>query len=101
MTRILSHHCSNAQIRASFCFLNLPLPTLPHHFLGLQPKWPLWSFEASHQPHAFYKSVHLEVVAVLHYNNHDGVIDWYSFYACVSKCGIFGTKRRSIKNWLL
>jgi len=31
-------------------------------------------------PHTFYKSMYLEVVAVLHYNNHDGVI-----HACVLK----------------
>jgi len=25
-------------------------------------------------PHAFYTSMYLEAIAVLHYNNHDGVI---------------------------
>jgi len=25
--------------------------------------------------HAFYKSMYLEVIAILHYNYHDGVID--------------------------
>jgi len=35
-------------------------------------------------PHAFHKSVHLEVIAVLHYNNRNGVIHAYALYACVS-----------------
>jgi len=35
-------------------------------------------------PHAFYKSVYLEGIAVLHYNNHDGVIRAFVPYACVS-----------------
>jgi len=34
-----------------------------------------WSFTDSHSPHAFYKSVYLEVNAAPHYNNRDGVID--------------------------
>jgi len=33
--------------------------------------------------HAFYKSVYLEVIAVLYYNNHDGVIHACLLYACV------------------
>jgi len=35
-------------------------------------------------PYASYKSVYLEVIAVLHYNNCDGVIHSYALYACVS-----------------
>jgi len=40
---------------------------------GLQPRWPL-VLRSLQLPHAFYTSMYLEVVAVLHYNNHDGVI---------------------------
>jgi len=35
-------------------------------------------------PHAFYTSMYLEVIAFLHYNNHDGVI-----HACVLKKLVF------------
>jgi len=40
---------------------------------GLQPKWPL-VLRSLQLPHAFYTSIYLEVIAVLHYNNHDGVM---------------------------
>jgi len=46
---------------------------------GLQPRWPL-VLRSLQLPHAFYTSMYLEVIAVLHYNNHDGVI-----HACVLK----------------
>jgi len=32
---------------------------------------------------AFYKSIYLEVIAVVHYNKHDDVIHPYTLYACV------------------
>jgi len=44
---------------------------------GLQPKWHL-VLRSLPIPHAFLKSMHLEVIAVLHYNNRDGAI-----HACV------------------
>ena len=44
---------------------------------GLQPRWPL-VLRSLQLVHAFYTSIYLEVIAVLHYNNHDGVI-----HACV------------------
>jgi len=34
-------------------------------------------------PHAFYKSMYLEVIAVLRYNKHDDII-----HACVSKASV-------------
>ena len=40
---------------------------------GLQPRWPLVP-RSLPLPHAFYTSMYLEVIAVLHYKNHDGVI---------------------------
>jgi len=46
---------------------------------GLQPRRPL-VLRSLQLPHAFYTSMYLEVIAVLHYNNHDGVI-----HTCVSK----------------
>jgi len=53
-----------------------------------------WSFAASHCPHAFYKSVCLEVSAAPHYNNRDGVIFRTAFMLVFhqSKC-ISATKR--------
>ena len=38
----------------------------------LQPKWPL-VLRSLQLPHAFYTSMYLEIIAVLRYNNHDGV----------------------------
>ena len=35
-------------------------------------------------PHAFYTSMYLEVIAVLHYNNHDGDIHACVLKACIS-----------------
>jgi len=35
-------------------------------------------------PHAFYKSMYLEVIAVLHYNKHDYVVHAYVSKTCVS-----------------
>ena len=46
---------------------------------GLQPRWPL-VLRSLQLPHAFYTSRYLEIIAVLHYNNHDGV-----FHACALK----------------
>ena len=49
---------------------------------GLQPRWPL---VLRSLPHAFFKSMYtLEVIAVLHYNKHDYVVDAYVSKACVS-----------------
>ena len=45
----------------------------------LQPKWPL-VLRSLQLPHAFYTSMYLEIIAVLQYNNHDGV-----FHACALK----------------
>ena len=50
---------------------------------GLQPRLPL--VPGSLQlPHAFYTSMYLEVIAVLYYNNHDGVIHACILKACIS-----------------
>jgi len=46
---------------------------------GLQPGWPL-VLRRLQLPYAFYTSMYLEIIAVLHYNNHDGV-----FHACALK----------------
>jgi len=53
------------------------------HLGGQQPKWPL-VLHSFPLPHAFNKSMYLEVIAVLHYNNHDGVIHACALKACVS-----------------
>ena len=50
---------------------------------GLQPRWPL-VLRSLQLPHAFYTSTYLEVIAVLHYNNHDGVIRVCVSKACIS-----------------
>ena len=48
-----------------------------------QPRWPLIP-RSLQLPHAFYTSMYLEVIAVLHYNNHDGVIHACVLKACIS-----------------
>jgi len=45
---------------------------------GLRPRWPL-VLRSLQLPHAYHTSMYLEVIAVLHYHNHDGVI-----HACIS-----------------
>ena len=44
----------------------------------------LWSFAASHSRKHFYKSMYLEVIAVLHCNKQDDFIPTYISKACVS-----------------
>jgi len=44
-------------------------------------------------PRAFYKSMYLEVIAVLHYNNHDNVVHACVSKACVSSKCISAIKR--------
>ena len=52
----------------------------------LQPKWSL-VLRCLPLPHALYTSMYLQVVAVLHYNNHDSAIHTCVLKACVSsKC---------------
>ena len=55
------------------------LREMRNHMGGLQPRWPL-VLHSLQLPHAFYTSMYLEIIAVLHYNNHDGV-----FHACALK----------------
>ena len=50
---------------------------------GLQPRWPLVLRSLS-LPHALYRSMYLEVIAVLQYNEHDDVVHAYVSKACVS-----------------
>ena len=50
---------------------------------GLQRRWPL-VLRSLQLPHAFYTSMYLEVIAVLHYNNHGGVIHACVLKACIS-----------------
>jgi len=50
---------------------------------GLQPRWPL-VLRSLQLPHAFYTSMYLEVIAVLHYNNYNGDIHACVLKACIS-----------------
>ena len=53
---------------------------------GLHPKWPPGALVLRHLqlPHAFYTSMYLEVIAVLHCNNHDGNIHTCGLKVCIS-----------------
>ena len=55
---------------------------------GLQPKWPL-VLPSLPLPHAFYKSMYLEVIAVLHYNKHDDVVHACLKNLCFIKVNVF------------
>ena len=50
---------------------------------GLQPRWP-FVLRSLQFPHAFYTLMYLEVISVLRYNNHDGVIHVCVLKGCIS-----------------
>ena len=62
--------------QSNLCFFTLKAVSFMG---GLQPRWPL-VLRSLQLPHAFYTSMYSEIIAVLHYNNHDGV-----FHACALK----------------
>ena len=52
-------------------------------FVPERSKWPL-VLRSLPLTHALYKSVYLEVIAALHYNHRDGVVQLYDLHAHVS-----------------
>jgi len=63
--------------------IHCSLYTISSFVLGGSTAYP-WSLRSLPLPYAFYKSMYLEVIAKLHFNNHDGVIHACVLKACVS-----------------